>query len=205
MKFLKTILLLGAAGFVLLLVIGAAVGPSQRTRAADTAAQPTPTELEQLAAQAGVNAIDLEGAANATGLSARDYLRSTGELPDIAPTPAPIAAKSTPTRSVPAAAFLTARGHGMQVQGPNTLRAGSYRVKYALDHDFDRDHPTCSVAALLKPTTGEGANIDVLSQTVTAYAQTERGTSFTLPQEGDFYLYTGSSGCDWHMSIERLG
>jgi len=44
-------------------------------------------DLEALAAQAGVDSVDLQGAVNSTGLPPMVYLHSTGELPS--PEPAP--------------------------------------------------------------------------------------------------------------------
>jgi hypothetical protein len=55
----------------------------------------TPTELERLAAEAGVDPVDLQGAANATGMSPRDYLRSVGELRTPPATSVPVQPKPT--------------------------------------------------------------------------------------------------------------
>ena len=70
-----------AVGAVIGVMVGVVVGAALGIRA-------QPDEVEAAALEAGVDATDLRGALNTTGLAARDYLVSTGELePPRAPVP----------------------------------------------------------------------------------------------------------------------
>jgi hypothetical protein len=62
-------------------------------------------QVATLAAEAGVDEQDLRGAMNTTGLTARDYLRMTGELQP----PPPVSSASRLSASFNASAALTAR------------------------------------------------------------------------------------------------
>jgi hypothetical protein len=126
-KYLGLIALLLIGAVATLGMIGTAMGPHQSARAS---AAPTPTELDQLAAEAHVDVADLEGAANATGLSPRAYLQSVGELPT--PTPAPTVKPTAAQAPVPTASMI---GHVTL----KTLRVG---MQETFAFDVTNDGPT---------------------------------------------------------------
>lgn len=69
-----------AVGAVFGVVVGIVAGAALGIRA-------QPDELEAAALEAGVDATDLAGAVNTTGLGPREYLQSTGELEPPKPPP----------------------------------------------------------------------------------------------------------------------
>jgi len=98
--------------------------------------------LERVAAEAGVNPIELKGAVNATGMSPREYLQSTGELPMPTPQPTakPIATAAFTGRVTPRVSsvggfqtfdFDITNDGSTDINGIN-LRAGGASDKYTI-------------------------------------------------------------------------